>query len=181
MGEEKKVADDNKLAENKLIILYLLDKMDVALSNNDISQFAMERNIMDYINVQQALSQLTDSGYIEAFNEKSTTRYSITHEGSGVLSLFHNRITEWLKSAANEYILNNKQRIRSEYETSANYFPEINGEYLVKCAVCGLDGNQIMELDVVVPTKSQAQLICNNWKRNINNICSTIYQAIIKE
>jgi len=175
------VAEDSKLAENKLVILYLLDKMDVALSNNDISQFAMERSIMDYINVQQALSQLTDSGYIEAFTENTTTRYTITHDGSNVLALFHNRITEWLKSAANEYILNNKQRIRSEYETSANYFPEINGEYLVKCAACGLDGNQIMELDLVVPTKNQAQLICNNWKKNVNTICATIYQAIIKE
>ena len=172
---------DNKLAENKLIILYLLSKMGVSLSNNDICQFAMDRNIMDYISVQQCLMELTDSQYLESTTENGATRYNITKEGTTVLGFFQNRITEWLLSAANEYILNNKQRIKSEYEISANYFPEINGEYLVKCEVCGLDGNRIMGLDVVVPTKSQAIQICTNWKNNVNTICSTIFSAISDE
>ena len=30
------MSDENKLAENKLIILYLLKKIDMPLSNNDI-------------------------------------------------------------------------------------------------------------------------------------------------
>ncbi|MCJ7856387.1 DUF4364 family protein [Lachnospiraceae bacterium NSJ-143] len=175
------MSEENKLAENKLIILYLLSKMGVSLSNNDICQFAMERNIMDYISVQQCLSELTSSEYLESVADGGSTRYTITHDGNDVLGFFQNRITEWLLSAANEYILNNRQRIKSEYEVSANYFPEINGEYLVKCEVCGLDGGRIMELDVVVPTKSQALQICSNWKKNVNSICSTIFSAITKE
>ena len=155
--------------------------MGVSLSNNDICQFAMDRNIMDYISVQQCLMELTDSMYLESSTENGSTRYNITKEGIMVLGFFQNRITEWLLSAANEYILNNKQRIKSEYEISANYFPEINGEYLVKCEVCGLNGNRIMELDVVVPTKSQAIQICTNWKNNVNTICSTIFAAISDE
>ena len=173
--------EDNKLAENKLIILYLLSKMGVSLSNNDICQFALERNVMDYISVQQCLSELTDAKYLECTKENGATRYSISPDGSNALGFFQNRITEWLKSAANDYILNNRQRIRSEYEISANYFPEINGEYLVKCAVCGIDGSRILEINLVVPTKAQAHLICNNWKNNVNSICSAIYSAIGKE
>ena len=64
-GEEAALHEDNKLAENKLIILYLLSKMGVSLSNNDICQFALERNVMDYISVQQCLSELTDAKYLE--------------------------------------------------------------------------------------------------------------------
>ena len=56
---------DNKLAENKLLILYLLIKMGVSLSNNDICQFAMERDIMDYISVQQCLTELTNAEYLD--------------------------------------------------------------------------------------------------------------------
>jgi len=175
------LSEETRLAENKLIILYLLNKMGVSLSNTDICQFAMERNIMDYISVQQCLTDLTTAEWLDSYTDNGSTRYTITKEGNEILSLFHNRITEWLLSAANEYILNNKQRIKNEYEISANYFPEINGDYLVKCEVCGLGGARIMELDVVVATKGQALHICNNWKRNVNDICSKIFAAITDE
>ncbi len=172
---------DNKSVENKLLILYLLNKMGVSLSNNDICQFAMERDIMDYISVQQCLTELTNAEYLDSVTENGSTRYYITKEGTDVLGFFQNRITEWLLSAANEYIINNRQRIKSEYEISANYFPEINGEYLVKCEVSGLDGNRIMGLDVVVPTKSQAIQICTNWKKNVISIYGKIFAAITEE
>ena len=94
---------DNKLAENKLLILYLLNKMGVSLSNNDICQFAMERDIMDYISVQQCLTELTNAEYLDSVTDNGSTRYYITKEGSDVLGFFQSRITEWLLSAANEY------------------------------------------------------------------------------
>lgn len=81
-------ASGYKLAENKLIILYLLSKMGVSLSNNDICQFAMDRNIMDYISVQQCLMELTDSQYLESTTENGATRYNITKEGTTVLGFF---------------------------------------------------------------------------------------------
>lgn len=175
------MSDSSKLAENKLILLFLLQKIDLSLSNNEICQFALERNIMDYFNVQQYLSELAEANFLEEFSDNGTTRYHITPEGSEALEFFQNRIPEWMRNAANEYILNNRQRIKNEYETSTNIFPEINGEYLVKCAVCGIDGQQIMEVDVVVPTKHQAQIICTNWKKNVSSIYGTIFASLIKD
>ena len=159
------MSENGALAENKLILLYLLQKMNIALSNDDICQFVMEHSVMDYFLAQQYLTQLVDTKF--------------TDSGREALGFFENRISSWLKNAANEYIANNKSRIKSDYETSANYFPEINGEYLVKCAVCALDGTQIMEVDVVVPTKKQAQIICTNWKQNVNHIVSDIFASLI--
>ena len=120
------MSDSSKLAENKLILLFLLQKIDLSLSNNEICQFALERNIMDYFNVQQYLSELAEANFLEEFSDNGTTRYHITPEGSEALEFFQNRIPEWMRNAANEYILNNRQRIKNEYETSANIFPEIN-------------------------------------------------------
>ena len=37
-----------QLAEHKLIILHLLQKMGIALSNSEICQFLLEKNYMDY-------------------------------------------------------------------------------------------------------------------------------------
>jgi len=172
---------ENQLAENKLIILYLLKKINIPLSNNEICQFALERNIMDYFSTQQCLAELTDCDFIEEYTENGSTRYITTPEGNRTLIFFQNRISEWLKNSANEYVINNNKRIRNEYETSANYFPEINGDYLVKCSVCGIDGSKIMEVDVTVATKNQAQIICKNWKKNVTSIAGDIFTRLVTE
>ena len=46
-----------KLAEHKLIILHLLQKMGISLSNSEICQFLLEKNYMDYFSVQQYLAE----------------------------------------------------------------------------------------------------------------------------
>ena len=50
------------LAESKLIILYLIEKIEIPLSNSEICQFALEKNLMDYFSVQQYLSEMVESG-----------------------------------------------------------------------------------------------------------------------
>ena len=175
------MSEENQFAENKLIILYLLEKINIPLSNNEICQFALESNAMAYFVVQKCLSELNDCGFIEAYIENGATQYIITTEGSTTLEFFQNRISEWLKTSATEYILQNNKRIKSEYETSANYFPEITGDYFVKCSVCGIDGTKIMEVDVTVPNKSQAQLICKNWKNDVSSIVGDIFTRLVTE
>ena len=51
-----------KLAEHKLIILHLLQKMGISLSNSEICQFLLEKNYMDYFSVQQYLAELESAG-----------------------------------------------------------------------------------------------------------------------
>ena len=51
-----------KLAEHKLIILHLLQKMGISLSNSEICQFLLEKTYMDYFSVQQYLDR-ADTAY----------------------------------------------------------------------------------------------------------------------
>ena len=48
----------------KLIILYMLDKVDFPLTNSQISEFVLDKGYTDYFKLQQALSELTDGGII---------------------------------------------------------------------------------------------------------------------
>ena len=47
------------LAENKLIILYLIEKIEIPLSNSEICQFALEKNLMDYFIIYHNISLLS--------------------------------------------------------------------------------------------------------------------------
>ena len=69
------------LAESKLIILYLIEKIEIPLSNSEICQFALEKNLMDYFSVQQYLSEMVESGLLEVTTENNSTRYTITADG----------------------------------------------------------------------------------------------------
>ena len=171
----------SQLAENKLILLYLINKMGIPLSNSEICQFALEREYMDYFSVQQYLHELAQADFLEVMKENNTTRYIITEEGVDVLSYFIRHISDERKNEINVFVNDNSKRIRAEYDITANYFPEINNEYLVKCAICGSDGNMVMELSVVVATKNQAQHICSNWKKNTNELYATIMAALAKD
>ena len=66
------------LAENKLLILYLVKKIEIPLSNSEIWQFVSEKNLMDYFSAQQYLSELVESRLLEMTTENNTTRYTIT-------------------------------------------------------------------------------------------------------
>ena len=171
----------SQLAENKLILLYLINKMSMPLSNSDISLFALEKDYMDYFQLQQYLSELVDSNFLEVTKENNSLLYTLTDDGLDVISYFIDHISDQHKNEINVFVNENKGRIRAEYDVTANFFPEINNDFLVKCGICESDGTSLMEISVLVPTRQQAQSICYNWKRNVNNVYSSIMSALTSD
>ena len=170
-----------KLAEHKLIILHLLQKMGIALSNSEICQFLLAKNYMDYFSVQQYLSELVDTGWLDKTREQNNTRYTLTDDGEEVINYFINRISEEVKNEINVYVHENNKRIRAEYAVTANYFPELNGDFLVKCGLCDDNGATLMEVNVSVVSKGQAQQICRNWKKHVNQYYRDFLSALAAE
>ena len=90
-----------QLAEHKLIILHLLQKMGIALSNSEICQCLLEKNYLDYFSVQQYLAELVDAGWLEKSREQNHTRYTLTDEGEETVNYFLNHISEHAKTEIN--------------------------------------------------------------------------------
>lgn len=170
-----------KMAEHKLIILHLLQKMGIALSNSEICQFLLEKNYMDYFSVQQYLSELESAGWLEKTREQNNTRYTLTDDGEEVVNYFISRISDEVKNEINTYVYENNRRIRAEYAVTANYFPELNGDFLVKCGLCDDNGATLMEISVSVVSKKQAQQVCRNWRKNVNQYYRTFLSTLAAE
>lgn len=169
----------SKIAENKLIILYLLERMGIALSNSEICQFSLEKNYMSYFAVQQYLSELVEVGWINKNRENNNTRYTLTNKGEEIINYFIRHISDKAKTEINVYASENSKRIKAEYEVTANYFLELNDDFLVKCSLLDSDGYNLMEINLAVATKEQAKLICDNWKRNVNSLYGSILSNLI--
>ena len=48
----------------KLIILYILDRVDFPMTNSRLTDFITTKEYTNYFNVQQVLSDLVEDGYI---------------------------------------------------------------------------------------------------------------------
>ncbi|MDR2899505.1 MAG: DUF4364 family protein [Clostridiales bacterium] len=169
---------DYAQVENKLLLLYLIDKMDIPLSTSQISQFALGESIMGYFELAECLSDMAGNNYIEGTTENNNTRYTITDAGLQTLDYFERRIPANVRNKINKYVLENQKYIKRDYETTANYFKDISsGDYTVKCGIYE-DDNMLMEINLSVVTREHAKLICRNWKYNVNELYGEILNKL---
>jgi len=166
---------------NNLTVLYLLKKSALPLTGGQIEQAVLQSTDMNFFDLQEAISQLVEIKYIEAFQEDTSKdkRYSITDEGSDSLSYFANFLTSDIRNSISEYIFENSAGIRQDYDTAATYFNSLNSnDITVKCSLYE-ENTMLMELSLTVATSSQAKLICDNWKNNVTKMYGAVLNTLI--
>ena len=169
---------DYKKFEDKLILLYLIYKMDLPLSNNQITVFAVSDGNMELFLVQQNLSEMTQSGYLEKFQNNNATRYSITEEGIGVLEYFEKQIPQETRNKISKYVTENRKVAKKDYDVDASYIFDYNiNEYHIRCGVYE-DESPLMEVKLYVVSKEQAQFICGNWKENAQQLYANVLSLL---
>lgn len=161
---------DYKEVENKLIILYLINRMVLPMSRAQITDVVLDGEFMDYYTLQQNLSEMVEMGFLDASQENTgdynTTRFVMTEDGSSTLGFFEKRISFATRQAINRYTNENRDEIKKDYEKTATYFPDDeNDEFRVKCGIYE-DERALLEVFVTVDTREQAKLIQTNWRTN---------------
>ena len=76
------------LAENKLLLLYILTSLRDPISNYQLTEIVLENNLINYFTLQQYITELENSEFInfKAINDKKLLY--ITKKGENVLSFF---------------------------------------------------------------------------------------------
>ena len=62
----------------KLIILYMLNKVDFPLTTSQISEFVLDKGYTTYFKLQEAISELTQSELIRTETTHNRTLYHLT-------------------------------------------------------------------------------------------------------
>lgn len=171
----------DKVFTYKLILLYFVEQIDFPVNNNQIFRFVSSKDYMDYFIMQQCLAELVETEYFDFFRNDDTTmkRYTISEEGANAIKLFGSRISPDMKKAIKEYIDENRNIFRKEYEITANYFyDKETNEYFVKCCLYDLDAI-LMEISVSAVNKQTSRLICKNWKENVGDLYGEIFNKLI--
>ena len=156
--------------QNKVILLYLIEKMDLPMTRNQIEKFALEEDLMNILTVQNYMAELEASGYLDKTVENDTSRFTLTEDGLLTIDLFLKEIPASIKTKVMDYVAANRKTIKQDFQANANYFYDHrHNEYIVKCAVYD-DEMMLLEINISVATKDQAVEVCMNWRTNVDRL-----------
>ncbi len=163
----------------KLIVLYMLDKVNFPLTEAQITDFILGKEYTTYFSLRQAISELIDADLMKVETFRNSSHYHITDEGRSTLEYFGNKISSSIVADIDEYLVTNQYSLLDEVSTTADYYKTTNNDYAVECKVREKNSD-LISLVLTVPTKEQANAICNNWKIENQEIYSYLMDKLMK-
>lgn len=162
----------------KLIILYMLEKVDFPLTNAQISGFVLDKGYTNYFHLQQAISDLIDSGLMESKTIRNSSYFQITKQGAQTLSYFEDQISNGIKTDISEFFKENIIQMREELSAVADYYKSETEGYQVRCTLKKNEFSMV-DLTIAVPTKEAASAVCVNWKEKSQDIYENLIELLL--
>ena len=164
----------------KLMNLYMLHQVNFPLTNAQLSNFFLDREYTTYFTLHQALNELLDAGLVKKETMRNSSRYEITKEGEETLEFFGKNISPAIVSDMDEYLKQNRFRMRNEVGLISDFYKSTNQDYIVHCEV--REGKAVLvNLDISVPDKEQAEIMCNHWKDRSQEIYAYVMKSLMSE
>lgn len=168
------------LAENKLLVLYVMKSLKQSITNTQLTEIILENNFINYFTLQQYISELVSSDFLkyELVNDKNLIK--ITEKGLKTLSFFSDRISAIKKKIIDDYLLSTIDSIKKELTIHSDYTLGKDDAFIVNLKALEND-TLLINLDVSVPTKKQALDLCNKWNENPSDIYNKIMLSLFND
>lgn len=167
---------------NKLIILFVMDKMEMPLTEKSIIEIcSITNDWVNYMDCLDLLFQLSESKLIYKTEcKEDEMRYSLTFEGRDCLSYFYKKIPTELRDAITDFSKTNRLSIKQSQEYYANYTDADDGSYLVTMRIYeNLISTPLFEIQIKAPTRQSAEEACKKWRQSAPNIYEYIYEKFV--
>ena len=89
--------EQEQLTLYKLMILYLIEKVDFPLSNSQISEFILDKGYTIYFTVQRAFHELEEENMLRVKQIRNMSHYALSDEGSEAIEMFEYQIPNSIK------------------------------------------------------------------------------------
>ena len=160
---------NNSLVENKVLILYTLNTIGKDFTDNNLFKIISEINNINYFYFRDLLTDLVESKLVGKYTKDEQTVFKITSDGKNSLDLTLDALPGLIKLKADNLFKNELPIIEEESSISAEYIPESENDYTVKCKI--VENNKtVFEIKTFAGSNEQAKRIADNWRKNANNI-----------
>lgn len=167
---------------NKLTLLFVLDKMEIPLTENSIIDICTSQNTwLNYMECKDILWQLMEIGFVyNTDTESEESRFSITVDGRNCLSHFFLRIPQSLREQITQFVKENRMNFKRSQEYVSDYFKNPDGSHTVILKIKEpLIAQPLLEIKLKAPSRHSAITTCKKWKDKAPNIFEYLYDTII--
>ena len=179
-GEIMDFEQDNTI--HKLKLLFVLDKMEIPLTENNIIDICTSsNNWFTYLDVKEAMYELLSVKFIcEEKVKGEETRYTITFDGRNCLSHFYYRIPQDMRERITTYAQENRMNLKRSQEYVSEYSKNPDGTYYVtfKIKEPGRT-NSLVEIQLKAPTRQSAVEASRRWTEKAPVIYENIYENLL--
>lgn len=167
-----------EIAQNKLLILYILKNTPVSITNNELTEFILDKGFMNYFALQQYLGELSE-GELIRLNE-DTLEYVLLEKGYEVLELFNTKIPEKvIEQLDKDFKL--KENLKTiETQVIGDYFQKENKQYSVSLKLVENE-ETLFSLYFDVANEEMAQKYSKLWKENTQFFYQNILELFINK
>ena len=163
------------LAENKVLILYILNKLLDGIKSDNLYKIVSSTNSINYFYFQELLTDLIDTNLVGSFTKDEDTFIKITSDGQNALSLTKSLLPGIVKLKADNVFKEEVSIIAEESSIVTEYTPKDENSYTVTCKI--IEKNDVIfEVSTFAGTRERAKQISDNWKSHAEEI----YPKIIK-
>src|SRR5699024_9234652 len=129
-----KLNEDNEtLAENKVLILYILNKLNKPIDNDNLLKLILSIKEMNYFYFQQFLLDLLENKYIIGYTKEDKTMYKITDTGKETLSLTDDLLPGIVKLQIDNALKAEVDDVQNNNHAVSEFFPRNEHEFIVTC------------------------------------------------
>ena len=166
---------NEKLADNKLLILYILQKVNHPINYKELLELVISISDMNYFDFQQFLQDLLDDSFIIKYLKNNEEIIELTTEGKNALELTIDMLPGIIKLKVDSRFKEQYNKIKDELSVYAKYTPISETNFTVNCKI--IENNQVIfNIETFAASREQASNIVNNW----NNNAEKIYPNILK-
>ena len=176
----KLATDNSTLAENKLLVLYILNKVGKPISHSALLELVDSIIGMNYFYFQQFLLDLIENKYVISYEKNKETLYMITPEGKRAIELTSDMIPGILTFKVDQSLKSNLVDIEDKLSITSDFIPIDDNHFTVKCKVIE-DNNIMFEVQTFAGSKEQAKNIVDNWNSNATEIYPKILEILTKK
>ncbi len=175
-----KLNNTTTLAENKVLILYILIKLNREIKQDDLFQIITSINEINYFYFKQVLTDLIDSKLVGSYTKEKESVIKITTEGINAYTLTEDVLPGIIKLKADNTFEKEFHSIEQQASVIAEFIPRDENNYTIKCKI--VEKNEtIFEVKTFVGTREMAKRIVDNWNTNANKIYPKILNLLLED
>ena len=175
----KITSDSETLAENKVLILYILDNVNKPITNDALYSIVTSAVDLNYFYFQQFLLDLIAAKFVLCYTKETQDVYKLTETGKNTLDLTLDILPGIIKLKVDTNLKSNIEMFENAQSVISEYIPKSENEYEVQCKI--VEDNEVtFEIKTYAYSREQAQNIVNNWKQNANILYPKLIDLLTK-